>query len=73
MVWNGQQVGVYACSETRLQLAYYAAVNTIVLLRSVEVVYTMPKERKVSTVSLRVKLTRRCLLVPINGVIIFLI
>lgn len=26
-----------------------------------------------STVSLRVKLTRRCLLVPINGVIIFLI
>ena len=46
MVWNGLQVGVYACSATRLQLAYYAAVNTIVLLRSVEVVYTMSKERK---------------------------
>ena len=46
MVWNGLQGGVYSCCATRLQLAYYAAVNTIVLLRSVEVVYTMPKERK---------------------------
>jgi hypothetical protein len=46
MVWNVLQAGVYASSATRLEPAYYAAVNTIVLLRSVEVVYTMPKERK---------------------------